>query len=161
MCLATRNTEMKPSWGLKKWARKSDAQLVTWSTRADFSQWCCIGRFHYHMNTQCAIFFPLHYSSDSNRKNKQQKRWKERKKGHDFTLNAPPSNMLVEARTPSCSTNQLQQLKQKQSKKKKKTVTTTITTTRSLRSAKVWGVLKAVIDENSSNTTTTGYFEIM
>lgn len=106
-------------------------------------------------------FFPLHYSSDSNRKNKQQKRWKERKKGHDFTLNAPPSNMLVEARTPSCSTNQLQQLKQKQSKKKKKTVTTTITTTRSLRSAKVWGVLKAVIDENSSNTTTTGYFEIM
>ena len=160
MCLATRNTEMKPSWGLKKWARKSDAQLVTWSTRADFSQWCCIGRFHYHMNTQCAIFSPLHYSSDSNRKNKQQKRWKERKRGHDFTLNAPPSNMLVEARTPSCSTNQLQQLKQNKARKKKK-VTTTITTTRSLCSAKVWGVLKAVIDENSSNTTTTGYFEIM
>lgn len=65
-------------------------------------------------------FFPLHYSSDSNRKNKQQKRWKERKKGHDFTLNAPPSNMLVEARTPSCSTNQLQQLKQNKARKKKK-----------------------------------------
>ena len=63
-------------------------------------------------------FFPLHYSSDSNRKNKQQKRWKERKKGHDFTLNAPPSNMLVEARTPSCSTNQLQQLKQKREKRR-------------------------------------------
>lgn len=101
------------------------------------------------MNTQCVIFFPLHYSSDSNRKNKQQRKTQKREKRHDFTLNAPPSNMLVEARTPSCSTNQLQQLKQKRSKKKNShhhhnnnTKSTLCESLRSVKSCNLWKLFK-------------------